>query len=319
MTARTEIVGANAHFRARRLGHANMYVGDLARSMAFYNEVAGLEETYRLHAIRAGFLSNGNTHHDVGLVELSGPTVRRKSVPGLNHFGFELENEVALVNGYRSATGKGVEFYRTVDHVIARSVYIFDPDGNSNEIYADVTKNWRTERGTTPTKKWIPGEPVPSPEPKYHPNPELRRVEGAVFHPLRVTHAVVVAADYEGLFRHYTDIVGLVPVAGGADGPFALLTGTCGYCNIGIFRARPGRPAGLHHIGFLLNEESDLDDARPKLQRLGLAPEREVDHPLRRSTFVRDPDGILVEFYVNRPGHPARLTEVDEETALFLA
>ena len=55
-------------FHPRRLGHANLFVSDLDRSMRFYSAVCGLEEVRREPAIRIGFLSNGNTHHDVGLV-----------------------------------------------------------------------------------------------------------------------------------------------------------------------------------------------------------------------------------------------------------
>ncbi|PYN49060.1 MAG: hypothetical protein DMD95_02100 [Candidatus Rokuibacteriota bacterium] len=48
-------------FHPRRLGHANLFVSDLDRSMRFYNAVCGLEEVRREPAIRIGFLSNGNT------------------------------------------------------------------------------------------------------------------------------------------------------------------------------------------------------------------------------------------------------------------
>ena len=34
-------------FRARRLGHANLFVTDVERSLDFYNRVVGIEEVYR--------------------------------------------------------------------------------------------------------------------------------------------------------------------------------------------------------------------------------------------------------------------------------
>lgn len=312
---------AKGFFNPRRLGHANLYVGDLERSMAFYIQVAGLEETYRRPPIRAGFVGNGNTHHDVGLVEAEGPAGRGKR-PGLNHLAFELENEVELVDGYRRAVQQAVRFSRTVDHEIARSVYVHDPDGNLNEIYADTTKNWRTERTglvERPTLGWTPGEPDPSPEPKYHAKPEIHRVDDAVFHPLRVTHAVIVAADFESVFRHYTELVGLTPIVGASDSSFAVLGGSCAGRDISLFRARPGRPSGLHHVGFLVGDERDLDEAAARLRKAGLEPELQIDHATRRSIFVRDPDGVRVEFYVDRPGPPGDLREIEEGVALFLA
>ena len=71
-------------FRPRRLGHANLFVSDLDRSMRFYNAVCGLEEVRREPAIRIGFLSNGNTHHDVGLVQSS--TARRVGRGGFGRY-----------------------------------------------------------------------------------------------------------------------------------------------------------------------------------------------------------------------------------------
>jgi catechol 2,3-dioxygenase len=316
---------ARAHgqgfFKPRRLGHANLYVGNLEQSMAFYIQVAGLEETYQRPPIRAGFVGNGNTHHDVGMVEADGPGARGKR-PGLNHLAFELENEVELVDGYRQAVQAGVRFARTVDHEIARSLYIHDPDGNLNEIYADTTKNWRTERTglvQNPTLGWTPGEPAPSPESKYHENPEIHRVDAAAFHPLRVTHAVIVAGDFEAVFRHYTELVGLSPVLGDATASFAVLAGRRGGRDISLFRARPDRPPGLHHVGFLVADEHDLDEGVARLRKAGLEPELQIGHATRRSVFLRDPDGLRLEFYVDGSTSLDRPTGVDEGIALFLA
>lgn len=60
---------ASAVLKPRRLGHVNLFVSDLERSMAFYENVAGFHEIFREPDIQAGFLSNGNTHHDFGLIQ----------------------------------------------------------------------------------------------------------------------------------------------------------------------------------------------------------------------------------------------------------
>ena len=51
--------GAAALLKPRRLGHVNLFVSDLERAMAFYEDVAGFHEIFREPDIQAGFLSNG--------------------------------------------------------------------------------------------------------------------------------------------------------------------------------------------------------------------------------------------------------------------
>jgi catechol 2,3-dioxygenase len=301
-------------FHPRRLGHANLFVSDLDRSMRFYHAVCGLEEVRREPAIRIGFLSNGNTHHDVGLVQISsnqrvgrdGFVMSRgdRSAAGLNHLGFEMENEVELVEAYRRARARGVEIHRTVDHLLSRSVYLPDPEGNVLEFYADVTKDWRSifcpEREDLVTGSWTPGDPAPSTEPHYWPSVEVRRVEDAVFHPLRVTHAALIVEDFERALDFYTEVAGLELVSPSRAGAIATLRGARSDGDLTLVAAGPDRARGLHHVGFALADEVDLDGAAGRLREVGMALAAEVDHPAKRAVFVRDPDGLMVELFVKR-------------------
>src|SRR5207249_3510820 len=132
---------APARFRPRRLGHANLFVSDLERSMRFYIDVCGLEEAFREPGIGAGFVSCGNTHHDVGVIQVSEEALLGKDQqqlvpknfgkrPGLFHLGFEMENEAELVSAYQRAIDSRVKIMMTVDHGLARSVFAFDVEGN---------------------------------------------------------------------------------------------------------------------------------------------------------------------------------------------
>ena len=308
-------------FRPRRLTHANLYVSDLDRSMDFYTNVLGLEEVYRRPPIKGGFLSNGNTHHDIGMVEITSPLCK-SGAPGLNHLAFEVESEAELVEGYHRVDAPEAAFPRTVDHDITRSLYGLDPDGNMVEMYADMHKDWRTRRTgevTMATPQWSPGEPAPITERNYHTDPEIRRVEAAAFHPRRITHAALVAADYAGALEYYAGRLGLEPVLGGAESAFAILGGTCGTYDLSLFRAREGCAPGLHHIAFEAWDDEDLSAAAARLAGLGLSPEVGIEHASRRAIHLRDPDGIRIQFFVDRAGPPVGLGEVDEELALFLA
>ena len=315
----------SAFFRARRLAHANIFVSDLERSMKFYKEVVGLEEVYRkapYHTPDApavvGFLGNGNTHHDVAVVS-------RGQRPGLNHLAFELENQMELLEGYRKSTGAGEKF-RTDDHDITLSLYHYDPDGNGIEIYADTTKEWRKIRGDgrtvrEPSFPWTPGDPPrfgPAEAHNYHENPEIRRVEEAVFHPRRITHAVIVAEDFQALYNYYTTMVGLRPALGGPDDPYVVLSGKAGSGHLTLFRGKEKQPKGLHHFGFEVWDEQDLDESEKRLQEAGIEVEHRLDRAEKRSVFVRDPDDFLIEFYVDRASDSTCLS-AEEDLMPYLA
>lgn len=308
-------------FQPRRFTHANLYVSDLDRSMDFYSSVVGLEEVYRRPPIKGGFLSTGSTHHDIGMVEITSPLCKT-GAPGLNHLAFEVESEAALVEGYRRVEAPEEAFPRTVDHDITRSLYGTDPDGNMIEIYADMHKDWRARRAgevNMPTPNWSPGEPAPTSDRNYHIDPEIRRVEAAAFHPRRITHATLVVDDYAGALEYYANRIGLEPVLGGPGSAFAILGGACGTYDLALFRAHEGRAPGLHHIGFEAWDDEDLSAAAARLAGLGLSPEVEINHASRRAVYLRDPDGIRIQFFVDRAGPAAGLGEADEELALFLA
>lgn len=315
-----EWAACKAYFAPRRLGHVNLYVGNVERSHDFYKRVAGLDESYVQPLNRAAFLGNNNTHHDVAVIDIHGPLGRGSGVR-LNHLAFELENEVDLVRGYQQASSAGVEYAMTMDHDIAHSIYGRDPDGNMNEIYADVIKDWRAARSGVVTKakgKWTPGSTPPTSEPNYHDSPPLRRVEEAVFHPRRIVHATIVVSDMQASFEHYTTTIGLTPIVGNASSPFVLLGGTCGEPNLSLFRSGNGREPGYHHAGFEAWSEEELHASVTKASALGLRVDVDVGHPLRRSVFITDPDGFRLQFFVDRSKLSLGLEGVAEDIALYL-
>jgi catechol 2,3-dioxygenase len=307
-------------FAPRRLTHVNLWVKDVEASAKFYREVIGVDEAYRRNDILAIFLSNGNTYHDFALMDVDS-VIGKGRQPGVHHFAFELENEVDLVRGYDAALAAGYSFDYTLSADVAHSVYGLDPDGNSFEIYADVRPDWRIRRvgdmtGVKP--KWKPGMTPPVAERCYAVEPEIARNESAIFHARRTAHVALVVNDYAGSLKTYTEIAGLHPLVGGTDEDFTILGGTLNEMSLSLFRANPKRPAGLHHIGMEAWDAADLDQAKRRLERAGIAIELEIDHPARRCLYVRDTDGRLVQMFVNRAMSPAAAKRLEEGLALYL-
>jgi catechol 2,3-dioxygenase len=300
-------------FRPRRLVHANLFVSDLERSMTFYQKVCGLREVFREEAIQAGFLSNGNTHHDLALMQASGQKRvgrdgfvqldgGRGTKAGLNHFGFEMENERALVEAFKRARDAGVKVDRTADHQISRSAYLSDPDGNVLEFYADATDDWKevfkSAGGGLITGAWDPGSIEGDTRRKYRTKPEFKSAAGAAFKPRRIRHAVLAVEKFDEAVKFYEDVIGLSRLAA-RDG-YVSFAGTTGGYDIGILRAGPEVPRGLHHLGFEMSSEDDMNAAISALEQLGIQPAGRRDDAGRLSVAISDPDGIRLEFFFDR-------------------
>jgi catechol 2,3-dioxygenase len=296
-------------FRPRRLGHANLFVANLERSVDFYSKVAGIELIRREPGIAAAFHSNGNTHHDVGLMQCSGgerrgidgfvqPSSYRGQSPGLNHLGWELNSEADLIEAVRRAEAAGVRIVTYANHQISHSVYIPDPDGNYHEFYADVVEDWRTifnlEREELVTEHWDWKKASPGKGP-MHPPEDHRRVPGAVFNPRRISHATLVVHKYDDCLDFFETIAGL-SIVDRTDGT-AILRGCDSACDLVIISITRGLPAGLHGISFVIDDASTLDDSRRRAERLGIHVLGQFDAASKRSVVIRNADGLLVEFY----------------------
>ena len=296
-------------FRPRRLGHVNLFVGDLEESTAFYTDIAGIELVRREPGIDAVFVSNGNTHHDIALMQCKGGAERRGrggyvqassyrgEAPGLNHLAWEMESEAVLVERLRHGVDNGLEIQFSADHLISHSAYIADPEGNYHEFYADATEDWRAifnpEREDLVTADWNwqaieePLGPMPA-----DPN-DSRRVEDALFHPRRISRAVL-AAETATVDAFVTEVGGLTRVAE-TDGISAFRAETTGY-DLLIVPASTVQGPGLVGFSLLVEDLEDLQRSIEAARARGLEM-TVADGPAKLSAVLRDPDGLAVEFY----------------------
>lgn len=303
----------DVRFGPRRLCHGNFFVSDLRKSAAFYQRVCGLTVVFEEPGISAVFLSNGNSHHDIALMEVSDdartgrdgqvqvPKGRGRTAK-LNHLGFEMETESQLVSGYERAVAGGVRIHRTADHQISHSVYLFDPEGTYLELYADASRDWRAiyeEVGDQLlTGLWDPTATEPMADPHFDPAPVISQVDEAPLHPVRSARAALVVSDLERAVRFYRDVVGLTVLAGGTPDGVAVMGGALGLPDVSLLGARQNLRPGLHHFGLELGSVDHFDAAVARLDASGTPVVASVDAAWKRSIAIEDPDGMRLEFFV---------------------
>lgn len=308
-TATESRASSDVSFRPRRLGHVNLWVDDLERSIDFYESVCGIELVRRERALLIAFHSNGNTHHDVGMVEVSRGRDRygrdgtlqiprtRGIAPGLNHLGWEMENESELVAAYRRAQECGYPLQRAVDHLISHSVYLNDPDGNGHEFYADELKDWRSiynlDREEEVTGLWDPLAAAPRAQVNYNVDPPVRRVDRAPVHPSHLTGVRFSTRRFDEMLRFFTSIAGL-RVASESTGPqrHARLAGAAGRVDMKLHEVAAGEPTGLRAFRMRLNESLDPKAVAAELAATGLTAAVREDE-----LVLVDPDGFVIELH----------------------
>jgi len=100
---------------------------------------------------------------------------------------------------------------------------------------------------------------------------------------------------------------------------FAILGGSLGERSLSLFQSRLGQPVGFHHAGFQLASDAELDSSLVRAKTVGVEVEVVIDSPVRRAALLRDPDGILLQFYVDRDQPVASFARLEDDAVLYLA
>lgn len=298
-----------ARFKPRRVAHVNLWVSHLEESIKFYESVCGIELVRRERDLLIAFHSNGNTHHDIGIIEVSRGKDRygrdgtlqipktRGTAPGLNHVGWEMENEAELVAAYRRALDGGVPIQRSVDHLISHSVYVNDPDGNGHEFYADELRDWRSiynlDREDEVTALWDPLARPPRSDANYNVDPPIRRVDRAALHPSHLTGVHFSTRRFDEMKQFFTSVAGLVPVWETSSGVREIhLAGATGRVDLRLTEAAADEPTGLRAFRMRLNESVAPASVAERLSAAG------IDASVQNGELLlRDPDGFTIEFH----------------------
>ena len=140
--------------KARKLGHIVMNVRDLDASLDFYTKVTGAEIVSHNRDARIAFLSLGQQHHDIALVQHATEAAPDSTRSGLFHMAWQLGDFAELQTAHKELTVAGIAL-EPIQHNITNSLYMHDPDGNMVELYCDRwgEKGLEVLRATGPQRK----------------------------------------------------------------------------------------------------------------------------------------------------------------------
>lgn len=125
------------------IGWVRLRVGDLERSLAFYQGILGLE----LSRDDGSTVTLGN----LLVLEEHPGIARRPARPvttGLYHVALLVPDRRELGRSLLGLHGAGYPLRGMSDHAVSESLYLDDPDGNGLEIYADRPRSaWPVRNG----------------------------------------------------------------------------------------------------------------------------------------------------------------------------
>ena len=128
---------------ATHLGAVRLQVSNLARSLAFYEQVLGMRSIGST-TDSISFGPHGEESEIVRLRWMTGARpVPRRGLLGLYHFAILLPDRASLGRFVAHLAAIGVHAGMS-DHFVSEAVYLTDPDGLGIEVYADRPRDaWR--------------------------------------------------------------------------------------------------------------------------------------------------------------------------------
>ena len=122
--------------KPRKIGHLVLNVSNLEASRDFYCKVLGMQVVSHHEPGKIMFLSMGEQHHDLAIVERATGPRPDETQPGLVHMAWQLGDFKELQAAHKELQEAGIPM-EPIQHNVTNSLYMRDPDGNIVELYCD--------------------------------------------------------------------------------------------------------------------------------------------------------------------------------------
>lgn len=291
---------------ASGVGAVQLSVTNLERSAGFYQEVVGLG----LIAQSGDDARLGVAGSELVILHAGASTPVAERTTGLYHLALVVPSRRELARVIARLTSMRQENYPT-DHVLTKSVYLWDPDGNGIEIYAETPEdgNWVIEddgfyaidkdgvrrSGRDPIDLEVlfaeldPGDSLELPLPAG----------------TKMGHVHLHVRDVDEALGFWSGVIGF-DVTGSSSRFGVAFVSAGGYhhhlgLNVWAGQGAPPPPpdaSGLRYFTIEVPDGSDIDDVAERLRNYGSDVEQSADQ-----LFTEDPSRNRVRIAVR--GHPA--------------
>lgn len=253
------------------LGAVTISVGDLERSLAFYQDVIGFSLIER-SAAGARLGVDGETM--LVLEAEPGAAPAPGNATGLYHFAILTPSRLALARSLYRLAETGYPLGGASDHLVSEALYLSDPDGNGIEIYRDRPRaDWPVRDGVIQMATDRLDLQALIGEAEAEPKPWSGLASGTT-----IGHVHLKVGDLASARTFYSDLLGFDIVVDYAR-MGALFVSAGGYhhhLGLNIWESRGGghRPAGtagLQRFTIRLPKPVDLAPVRARLAAGGVA------------------------------------------------
>ena len=284
---------------ATRMGYVHLTVANLDRQIEFYRQFIGL----KLHWRKDSSAGLGVGGEDLLRLTESRGARRYRSTTGLYHFALLMSDRRELARAIGRLFSLGYPNYPT-DHILTKSTYVDDLEGNNIEIYTEspedgifeVVDNSFVARRADGS--WSDGREAIDVEVFMHNLLPDDRLDEMLPSTTRMGHFHLYVANLDETMHFYAYLLGFDNKGIGRDFRMGMVSVAGYHHHIGFNNwvgegAPPPPPGalGLHYITILLPDQVELDRVASRLREVGLVAE-----PAEEGLLIRDPsrNGVLL-------------------------